>query len=113
MPKKKAAPRRRVPRVEATPRDYVMARLGAARAGLAAATEAVDEALAYYAEPDDDADGEERAELMDAADESLGAATRALQEAQRAMAAVDPEEGEDDLEEDEDEEEDDDEDDDE
>jgi uncharacterized membrane protein YukC len=86
-------------------RDFVLARLAVTRVSLQAAIEAVDECTAHCVLPDDDADGKERASLLDTAAEALGEATRALEAAQEGLDDddFDAEEGEDDDEEEEDE----------
>ena len=73
-------------------RDFVMARLYAARVCAQGAVEAIDEAIAYFVDPDEDDEGEERTELIESALENAGMATRALESASEAMEAVDPEE---------------------
>lgn len=88
-------------------RDFCMARLAACRGALAMATSALDDALAHFASPEDDLKGKERATLLEAIDEQIGEAARAVQLAQTAWEDVNPKEGEPDPEdEDEDEEED-------
>lgn len=88
------SPRAKVKKVievdlEVTPRDFVMARLVAARAQAQSAIDAIDDAVTAFVEPESDEDGKERAELVEAALESLGAATRALESAEEALPAVD------------------------
>lgn len=75
-------------------RDFVMARLAAAGAMAAAATAQINDALALFCAPDDDKKGKERAELLEAIDDTLGDATRAVQAAQEVWPEVDPTEGE-------------------
>jgi hypothetical protein len=83
---------------EPSSRDYVMARIAAARASAQAAIELCDVAIANFVEPDDDKDGTERGESIDAGLEALGSATRSLEEAHRVWDEddeIDLEEGED------------------
>lgn len=93
-------------------RDFVMARLAAARGQLSAATGALDDALILFVETDDDRTGKKRAELIEAVDASIAEAARGVQLAMSELDAIDPKETEPEPEDDEDEEEDDDEDDD-
>lgn len=81
-------------------RDFVMARLGAARAHVSGAADDVDTLLAFFVDPDDDADGALRAEMLESLDDSLGEAARAVQAAQSAFSDIDPTEAEGDLPED-------------
>jgi hypothetical protein len=83
---------------EPTVRDYVMARIAAARASAQTAIELCDVAIANFVEPDEDKDGTERGESIDAGLEALGSATRSLEEAHRVWEdddELDLEEGED------------------
>lgn len=80
-------------------RDFCMARLAACRGALALATGALDEALSHFVDPSDDHRGKERALLLEAVDDQLGEAARAVQLAQGAWADVDPAEEEPDAEE--------------
>jgi hypothetical protein len=77
-----------------SPRDFVMARLAAARNALQASIESIDESLALYVNPDDDAKGKERKELLDTAVESVGVASRCLEAAEETIGEVDFKEGE-------------------
>lgn len=74
---------------DAIERDFVMARLAAARTSFQAAIDAIDEALALFVNPDDDDDGGEREELVDTAVEAAGAGTIALQSAETAWGEAD------------------------
>lgn len=110
--------RRPAPKLEITERDYVMARLAAARSTLADALAAVDESIELFTNPDEDKSGKKRTDALDAALEAAGAASRALEAADEVMPEVDfkerepwDDENEDDDSEDEDTEEDDEEDD--
>lgn len=78
--------------VEATARDYAMARISAARASAAAVIDACDDFIALCIDPDDDDDGGERAELIDSALEHAGAASRALESVEVMFDKIDPEE---------------------
>jgi hypothetical protein len=75
-------------------RDYVMARISGSRNALAAAIESLDEVTALFMNPDDDANGKDRKDALDAAVEELGVATRALEAAEKFMSNVDFEAGE-------------------
>jgi hypothetical protein len=110
---------KRKPDVEIDPsdRDFVMARLLAARASATAAIAAIDDAGQLFVNPDQDKKGKERTELVGEALEALGAATRAVEMAEQTIHQVDFQECEpwdddgeevDDEDEDDDEEEDDD-----
>lgn len=90
-------------------RDFTLARLAVCRGHLASSMAALDEALALFADPDEDAKGKDRKELLEGIDESLGGAATALQMAQVSWEDCDPAEGEpdpDDEDDDEDEQED-------
>jgi hypothetical protein len=78
-------------------RNFVMARLGAARAMLSIATDAIDEVLVVFVAPDDDPKAKQRADGLEAADDAIGEAARAVQAAQTLMEEIDPKEGEPDL----------------
>lgn len=78
--------------LEISPRDYAMARLAAARVAAQSAMDAIDDALAYFVDPDEDERARERKELIETALESAGMCSRALECAQEAMPVVDPEE---------------------
>lgn len=80
--------------IEASPRDYVMARLAAGRSSAQAAVDAIDVAISHFAMPDDDQKGKERRECVSEALESLGAATRALECAEEVLDSADMTEGE-------------------
>jgi hypothetical protein len=97
MPKTK----KKKPQPVCTPnvRDYVMARLAAAHASAQAFLETCDEMLGHFVEPEDDAEGLERAGGFEAGAEALGSATRSFDEAHRVWEEasddeLDPEEGE-------------------
>lgn len=66
-------------------RDYVMARLLAARASTQAAIEAIDAAAILFVDPEEDKSGKEREEFLDAADAALGEASRAVQQGAKAL----------------------------
>lgn len=75
--------------LEVTPRDFVMARLAAARLSLQGAIEAIDDTLALYVDPEDDQDGSDRKETLSAALECAGAGSRALESAEQHQENVD------------------------
>ncbi len=75
--------------LEATPRDFVMARLAAGRAAAQASIEAIDEALNLFVDPDQDKKGKERKELVESALESMGCASRALESAEETIDQAD------------------------
>ena len=76
--------------IETSPRDFVMARLAAARASAEAAIQAIDDAVTLFVNPQDDKKGKERAELVESALEALGCATRAAESAEEVLGQVDP-----------------------
>lgn len=78
--------------IEVTERDYVMARLAAARTAAQSSIEAIDEALALFVDPEEDARGRQRKELIDAALEAAGCVARALEDAENVLPDVDYEE---------------------
>jgi hypothetical protein len=78
-------------------RDFVMARLGAARACVGAASTEIDNALGCFVSPEDDKKGEERGGAMESAVDLLGEAVRAVEAAQDMLEDVDFSEGEPDL----------------
>jgi hypothetical protein len=63
-------------------RDFVMARLLAARAAAADAIAAIDEAALLFVDTGDDATGKKRKQLVDEALESAGILCRALESAE-------------------------------
>lgn len=75
-------------------REYTLARLAAARGALASAASGLDEILVLMVAPDDDKKGDQRSELLEAIDESIGFAAPAVQSAQASWKDCDPEEGE-------------------
>jgi len=83
-----------VDELDVTSRDYVMARLLAARASFQASIDAIDECAALFVNPDDDKKGDERKELIDSALEAAGAGSRALESAEETFDQIDPTEGE-------------------
>lgn len=97
--------------VASAARDFVMARLLAARGSVAIAAEAIDQVADMFTDPGEDASGNKRKQLLEAIDAALGAAAISAQLAMAEMANIDPEEEEPDPEsedDDEDEEEEDD-----
>lgn len=77
---------------EFSARDFVMARLAAARAAAQAAIEDIDASLNLFIDVEEDKKAKEREELLGSALESIGCATRALESAEEMMGEVDPEE---------------------
>ncbi len=69
--------------------DYVMARLGAARAALQAAITGIDDMLGHFADPGDDNKGKERKEAMDVVIDMVGAGTRSLECAEESLGDCD------------------------
>lgn len=82
-------------------REYTLARLAIARGALASSATALDEALILFVDTPDDKKGAKRAQLLEAIDEGIGVAARAVQAAQTSWDFVDPGEGEPDVEQDE------------
>jgi hypothetical protein len=74
-----------------------MARLGACRGAVAAASSALDECLGLFLMPAEDKKGEQRGELLEAIDDTLGEAARAVQAAQELFEDINPADGEPDL----------------
>lgn len=91
MARRKARPEPEV-QVEATSRDFVLARVAAARAFIRMAGESLDELEGHFMEVDDDPKGEGRAEMLEDALNQLGSATRSLECAEEALPAVDMDE---------------------
>lgn len=79
---------------EISERDFVMARLAAARVLAQSALEAIDEATLLCVHPEDDAKGRKRSDALGGALELVGAATRALEAAEQVLPDIDNEEGE-------------------
>lgn len=77
-------------KAEVTQRDFVMARLAAARSSLQAALDAIDESVALFVDPEDDRSGDTRKEAISEALECTGAGSRALESAEQAIEHVDP-----------------------
>lgn len=88
-------------------RDFVMARLFAARGALREATDACDEVATLFLNPTADASGKDRKKLLEALDAACGAAAGSAQLAMAEFAGIDPEEEEPDPEDDDGDEEDD------
>jgi predicted ATP-grasp superfamily ATP-dependent carboligase len=78
----------------ATARDYVMARMAAARVCAQNAVDEIDSGLALFVMPEEDASGKKRTECMELALEQLGCATRALECAETSLTDVDNDEEE-------------------
>lgn len=92
MPKTRQ--RRPRTRVAVTERDYVMARLAAARSALTDALTAVDESIELFVNPDEDKSGKDRRDAIETALDAAGAASRALEAADEVAPQVDWKEGE-------------------
>lgn len=73
----------------ATARDYVMARMAAARSCAQIAIESIDEGIALFVAPGEDASGKKRVEAVEIALEQLGCATRAMECAEESLPDVD------------------------
>ncbi len=71
-------------------RDFVMARLLAARQLLAQSIAAIDEATDNFIDVEDDPKAKDRRELIETALETTGMASRALESAESVMPDVDP-----------------------
>lgn len=80
--------------LDVTNRDFVMARVAAARLSSQAAQDAMDELIGLFLTPEDDPKGKKRKEALGAALEQLGYATRAMESAEDALPHVDNDEGE-------------------
>ena len=96
MPRKKPEPTKNEVSDDeaAAARDAAMARLGGAAASLSAARDAVLEALGLFVNPEEDEHGAERGELMEAALEAAGAASRGIEQAMEDFEDADAEAGE-------------------
>lgn len=75
-------------------RDFVMARLAAARGQVARAADEIDIAMQLFVDVDDDTSGKDRATAIENADSCVADAARALQLAGGEMANIDPREPE-------------------
>ena len=69
-------------------RDFIMARLGAARAYSALIAEQIDECLSLFIEPDEDRDGKERIDLLESISEVSGLLSRAVETAQTGFETL-------------------------
>lgn len=87
-------------------RDFVMARLAAARLQATAVIECIDECIGHFIDTDEDLKGKARVEIIEAADACIADVARALQLAGEAMGDIDPEEEEPEAEDEEDDEDD-------
>lgn len=95
MPKRKPEPETVC---DPTSRDYVMARVAAARASAQAAVELCDAVIDHCVDPTKDKNAKQRLECLEGATEALGAASRSLEEATEVVVLddeFDPGEGED------------------
>ncbi len=88
MAKTKTGARMKVT-VDESPRDFVMARLAAARSHAAAAVEAIDDAIMHWTDPSEDDDGTQRKEALEAALDELGSATRSAECAEETAEHAD------------------------
>lgn len=73
-----------------THRDYLMARVAAARMSAQAVIDSCDEIIAFCMEPEDDAKLRKRTEEITEALEHAGATARALESAEAMIDRVDP-----------------------
>ena len=69
-------------------RDYVMARLAAARGALAAAEEVLDGCILFFIAPDEDKNGAERKESLEELLDIAGDISRSIELAQEGMEAL-------------------------
>lgn len=89
MPKRKRkVSERRDLEIDASPRDFVMARLAAGRAAAQSAITSMDEVLNLFINPDQDKKGKEREEMIGEALEALGCACRAVEMAETTFDQV-------------------------
>lgn len=93
------------PEEQSAARDFVMARLAAARGQVTLAAGAIDDALQLFVDPDDDRTGKDRAAAIETADAALADAARAVQLAGAELGNIDPQEAEPDADDEEEEEE--------
>lgn len=70
-------------------RDYVMARICAARGALAAASEALDNCAILFVFPDDDKSGKDRRDALEAVTDAAGDISRSIELAQAGMERID------------------------
>lgn len=100
MPRAKKKTRQEEPEdeegIEPSARDFVMARVAAARVIAQEAVDGCDAILALFVDPDSDKEGDERSEIFESAIESAGELSRSLETAQEVWQSdeVDPKEGE-------------------
>ena len=73
-------------------RDYVMARLAAARGAVSAAEEALDACILFFLCPGEDKKAEERNEALEAVADAAGDISRSVELAQAAMEEMGKEE---------------------
>lgn len=71
-------------------RDFIMARLGAARALASAAGEALDSCIILFISPEDDKKGTERNDCLEIVSDIAGDLSRSIEMAQACMAEIDP-----------------------
>jgi hypothetical protein len=69
-------------------RDYVMARLAAARGILSTASEVLDSCITQFVFPDDDKKGKDRIEALDTLSDAAGELSRSIELAQAGMEAL-------------------------
>jgi len=77
-------------KVQATPRDFVLARLAAARTLLGSLVEGLDGLIDIFAEPSIDKHGDEREEVFKALLEDAGTFSRTLECAQAVFESLSP-----------------------
>jgi len=73
-------------------RDFIMARLAAAHGHISGATEACDAAISLFLYPEEDKDGKERANAIDALLDAAGEISRAAEQAQEILETCNKEE---------------------
>jgi hypothetical protein len=70
-------------------RDFIMARLAAARGHIYVATEALDDCINGFLFPAEDKDGSERSEALDIVSSAAGELSRAVESAQTLLESLD------------------------
>ena len=73
-------------------RDFIMARLAAAHGHISVASEACDAAISLFMYPEEDKEGKEREEALEALLDTSGDLSRACEQAQEMLEGMDKEE---------------------